>query len=260
MQRLLQTTIALSAEDEHSQPDNRKKRKIPFQGQGSNERPCVLTQSLQQGSMLHPNHQYRPQLQATVQHSDYQTPRSTLLATPQAKISTVTPASSKGCFHCGDEGHYVNRCPKKFPNQANTNTLKHTRPQARNGSQVIDQSNCGQQDTRTQSDPRDLDISDWVITYSEFQPNKAKRSKRCKNQVRSVQQDNPVSQAMDGTAGNASLPRPNILIPQLANLDENKPQDSTIKKVVCYLCGGEGHIVRYCPKTYPNRNQINPQP
>ncbi|KAK3124892.1 hypothetical protein QOZ80_7BG0595680 [Eleusine coracana subsp. coracana] len=145
---------AIVVENKRNEIEREGKRKMPFQGQssGSNTRPRMMPSP----NPYHcaPN-TVRPPMQAPrpnfpVQRSNYQAPRPNQQQAPhptyQQAPRPTAPTSPQnqnhptsgntngvkhGCYHCGQEGHFMGQCPQRnnAPRQAPTNTLPGNRGQ-----------------------------------------------------------------------------------------------------------------------------------
>ncbi|KAK3136433.1 hypothetical protein QOZ80_5BG0434330 [Eleusine coracana subsp. coracana] len=137
---------AIVVENKRNEIEREGKRKMPFQGQsyGSNTRPCMMPSS---NSYYRAPSTVRPPMQAPcpnfpMQRSNYQAPHPSQQQAPcptyqQAPRPTAPTAPQnqnrptagntngvkRGCYHCGQEGHFMGQCPQQnnAPRQASTN-------------------------------------------------------------------------------------------------------------------------------------------
>ena len=75
--------------------------------------------------------------------------RQNALPGPQMKTSAPRTPIGKGCFHCGEAGHYANNCPKNVaqntPGQTNSNGQRQNQQQQGHNGNQNQQANRGQQ-------------------------------------------------------------------------------------------------------------------
>nr|CAB3503543.1 unnamed protein product [Digitaria exilis] len=130
-----------------------KKRKFMNQQSGSNIRPRYNPQqvnqqrtqgqsSLQNRSQNQQRPQYAPPQQ---QQQRYQNVQQNTQASRTTQANT-TPVGPRVCYHCGEQGHYANFCPRRVQNSTGQNNNQKAGPQqTQNGNQQQAQGNRGQQ-------------------------------------------------------------------------------------------------------------------
>nr|CAB3502823.1 unnamed protein product [Digitaria exilis] len=130
-----------------------KKRKFMNQQSGSNIRPRYnpqqVSQQRTQGQSSLQNrgqNQQRPQYAPPQQQQQrYQNVQQNTEASRTTQANT-TPVGPRVCYHCGEQGHYANSCPRRIQNSTSQNNNQKTGPQpAQNGNQQQAQGNRGQQ-------------------------------------------------------------------------------------------------------------------
>nr|CAB3504337.1 unnamed protein product [Digitaria exilis] len=130
-----------------------KKRKFMNQQSGSNVRlrynPQQVNQQRTQGQSSLQNrgqNQQRPQYAPPQQQQQrYQNVQQNTQASRTTQANT-TPVGPRVCYHCGEQGHYANFCPRRVQNSTGQNNNQKTGPQpAQSGKQQQAQGNRGQQ-------------------------------------------------------------------------------------------------------------------